>query len=346
VIVLAETRETDPVTRAMLVGRITDCVAPILGGAPEHVALLPPRSIPKTSSGKLRRSTTLERYRSGGLASEARPVWRQGLDLVLLGAAGRLRARSRRALTWAHAIWWWLTIGAAMTLVWAMVFAMPECPARANLLRRLARGALMMAGNPLTVRGLDRLPTGRSVLVANHSSYLDGLVLLAALPGPLSFAAKRELASQIIAGPFLRRLGCVFIERAAAAGAGGEASRLADVATSQRRLVVFPEGTFDRAPGLLPFRLGAFQVAVSAHVPVVPVALRGARDALRGDQWLPRPGPIEVEVLAAQLPKASGFAGALALSQSVRGSLLAALDEPDRGAEAPTIPLPSTGAGT
>jgi 1-acyl-sn-glycerol-3-phosphate acyltransferase len=233
-----------------------------------------------------------------------------------------------------------------MILLWAVVFAMPECVARANLLRRLARCALMLAGNPITVRGLDRLPTGKSVLVANHSSYLDGLVLLAALPGPLAFAAKRELASQIFAGPFLRRLGCVFIERAAAAGAGAEAPRLADAVTSQRRLVVFPEGTFDRAPGLLPFRLGAFQVAVSAHVPVVPVALRGTRDALRGDQWLPRPGPIAVEVLAAQLPKASGFAGALALSQSVRQGLLDAMGEPDRGAEAPIIPLPSTGAGT
>ena len=344
VIVLAETRETDPDARAALCRRIADHVAPLLGGPPEHVGLLPPHSIPKTSSGKLRRSATLERYRAGRLEIGAGPLRRQLLDLILLGAPGRLRAGLRQTAAWAFAARWWLVIGVAMPVMWAVVMTVPECPARANMLQRLARLALVLAGNPLTVRGLELLPPGNAILVANHSSYLDGLVLMAALPGPLAFAAKRELASQTLAGPFLRRLGCVYVERAAAAGAGTEAPRLAAAVRAGRRLVVFPEGTFDRAPGLLPFRLGAFQAAVSAAVPVVPVAIRGTRSALRGEQWLPRSRAIEVEVLPAQVPGGSGFAGALHLSQSVRRSLLDATGEPDRSDESLTLPRPAVAA--
>ena len=245
VIVLAETRETDPDARAALCRRIADRAAPLLGGPPEHVGLLPPHTIPKTSSGKLRRSATLERYRAGRLEIGAGPLRRQLLDLVLLGAPGHLRAGLRQTAAWAFAARWWLVIGVAMAVMWAVVMTVPECPARVNMLRRLARLALVLAGNPLTVRGLELLPPGNAILVANHASYLDGLVLMAALPGPLAFAAKRELASQTLAGPFLRRLGCVYVERAAAAGAGSEAPRLAAAVRAGRRLVVFPEGTFD-----------------------------------------------------------------------------------------------------
>ena len=130
VIVLAETRETDPDARAALCRRIADRAAPLLGGPPEHVGLLPPHTIPKTSSGKLRRSTTLERYRGGRLEIGAGPLRRQLLGLVLLGAPGHLRAGLRQTAAWAFAARWWLVIGVAMAVMWAVVMTVPECPAR------------------------------------------------------------------------------------------------------------------------------------------------------------------------------------------------------------------------
>ena len=57
---------------------------------------------------------------------------------------------------------------------------------------------------------------------------------------------------------------------------------------------MFPEGTFDGVPRLLPFRLGAFRAAVDAGCPVVPVAIRGARRIFPAGTWLLRPGRIEV----------------------------------------------------
>jgi len=97
------------------------------------------------------------------------------------------------------------------------------------------------------------------------------------LPGELTFVAKQELAPQRVAGPFLRALGALFVERMdPAASAEGERT-VYEAVKSGRRVVIFPEGTFQRAPGLLPFRLGAFTIAARAAVPIVPVAISGTR---------------------------------------------------------------------
>src|SRR6185503_19570849 len=98
------------------------------------------------------------------------------------------------------------------------------------------------------------------ILAINHSSYLDGLAIAAALPRPFSFVAKKELAGNFVSRLFLRRIGSVFVERLTA---------LVHAGTS---LAFFPEGTFTRIPGLRPFRLGAFVAATRAQVPIVPVS--------------------------------------------------------------------------
>lgn len=72
-------------------------------------------------------------------------------------------------------------------------------------------------------------------------------------------------------------------------------------------LLVFPEGTFARPPGLLPFRLGAFRAAVDAGRPVVPIALRGTRQVLPDGTWLLRSGQIEVTIGQPLLPAAQDW---------------------------------------
>jgi 1-acyl-sn-glycerol-3-phosphate acyltransferase len=97
-------------------------------------------------------------------------------------------------------------------------------------------------------------------------------------------------------------------------------------------LVIFPEGTFRRGPGLLPFRLGAFVVAAEAGVPVVPVAIRGTRSILRGNDFFPRRGGASVSAAPPIIPSASGGAGlaaAVALRDAVRAAIGERCGEPD-----------------
>ncbi|HRZ61829.1 MAG TPA: lysophospholipid acyltransferase family protein, partial [Rubrivivax sp.] len=140
----------------------------------------------------------------------------------------------------------------------------------------------------LSVRGIEQLPEGPCVLVANHASYLDGIVLTAALPRPFTFVAKIELLRSFVTRVGLTRLGAAFVERFDAPQGVAAAARLVEAVAQGQSLIVFPEGTFTAAAGRLPFHMGAFLVAVRAGVPVVPVTLRGTRDLLPDGRWRPR----------------------------------------------------------
>ena len=94
-------------------------------------------------------------------------------------------------------------------------------------------------------------------------------------------------------------------------------------------LLVFPEGTFRRYPGLLPFRLGAFVVAAEAGVPVVPVVLRGTRSILRGDDMFPRRGAVTITVAPPIPPRGTGWPAAVALRDAARAEILARCGEPE-----------------
>ena len=98
------------------------------------------------------------------------------------------------------------------------------------------------------------MPPGGAVLVANHSSYVDGLALAAVLREPVAFVAKKELAGHTLAATFLRRLGAVFVERFRPETGVEDAEAVLAAASLNERLLFFPEGTLTRMPGLLAFR--------------------------------------------------------------------------------------------
>jgi 1-acyl-sn-glycerol-3-phosphate acyltransferase len=196
-----------------------------------------------------------------------------------------------------------------------------------------ARAFFRLVGVKLIVRGAEKLPPGVSnVLVANHSSYLDGVALVAALATPYRFVAKRELQHQLVAGIYLSRLGSEFVERFDAQQSVQDANRLAHLAASGTPLAFFPEGTFTRAPGLMPFHLGAFVAAARARVPVIPVGIRGTRSVLRAGQWFPRRGTIVVTVGRPILPPTNmpdDFTAAIVLRDAARSVILPGCGEAD-----------------
>jgi 1-acyl-sn-glycerol-3-phosphate acyltransferase len=188
----------------------------------------------------------------------------------------------------------------------------------------VVRLLLRLTATPFTVRGLQRLPAGPCVLVSNHGSYLDGVVLMAALPRPFSFVAKRELKDSWVTRLYLRRLGTQFVERFDPGRSVADATAMADLVAQGGSLAVFPEGTFVADDALLPFRLGAFLAAARAGVPVVPVSLRGVRGFLPDGAWFPRRSVIEVEVGEAVWPAPGGsdaFAAAVRMRDAARRAI-------------------------
>jgi 1-acyl-sn-glycerol-3-phosphate acyltransferase len=173
------------------------------------------------------------------------------------------------------------------------------------------------------------MPSQPSVSVANHASYVDSLILTALLPAGAHFAAKHEFASVPVLGWLLARLGTRFVERFAAREAIEGARELAAAAGAGESLVVYPEGTFTREPGLRSFHMGAFVAAAQSGRPVVPVALRGTRSVLRAGSWLPRRAPVEVFIGRPIPPRGAGWSDALALRDAARAAILARCGETD-----------------
>ncbi len=329
VVILAETRETDAEALAELRQRVAEVTLNILETPPDAVVLVPPHTVPKTSSGKIRRAAARDLYEGGGIGAEPKALRWQIARLTLAGLWPQARRGLRVLASLLYAGYWWSVVSMLAGFVWPLILVLPGERWRWALLHRVARLALWLLAIPLEVRKLENLPHTGCVIAANHASYLDGLVLTAALPGEMAFVAKKELEPQFFAGPFLRRLGAVFVERFDREASAQELQRVRSAAKAGARLVFFPEGTFTRAPGLLPFHLGAFTAASQAGLPVVPVAIRGARSVMRSNQWFPRRGAVQVVVSAAITPDGDDFAAAVRLRDATRARILNFCGEPD-----------------
>ena len=174
-------------------------------------------------------------------------------------------------------------------------------------------------------------PAGAHLLLVNHCSYLDSLVLFALLPpgAGYRFVAKREFVQQRLIHAFLRGLGTLFVERFEAAKSVEDVDALVDALGDGQRLVIFPEGTFSREAGLKPFRMGAFVAAVRAAVPVRVGGLRGTRAVLRDRTWVPRRGSVDFACGPLLAPSGDDWAAAVRLRDATRRAMLELCGEHD-----------------
>lgn len=333
-IVLAETRETEPDVLERVRAEINGVVMALTGGPPDDIVLAPPHCVLKTSSGKIRRTACREMYEKGSV-TETRAPWLQVARLLGASVVPQVRRWVQSLGALLYAVYAWIVLLLLAIPAWLLVMVVPRVEWRWRLIRLGTKVLAFATATPLSVDGFENLSgTGKpSVLVSNHASYLDGLVLVSALEEPVSFIAKVELDRQFIAGNFLRRIGAEFVERFDLQKGAHDARRLARLAAENRSLLFFPEGTFARMPGLLPFHMGAFVTAAETGLPVVPIVIRGTRSNLRSGSWFPRHGPISVSIGTAvypkQMEKAELWGTALVLRDTVRRQMLAEVGEPD-----------------
>ena len=126
----------------------------------------------------------------------------------------------------------------------------------------------------------------------------------------------------------IRKVGHLTVERGQATRSVTDAGRITGALQAGLSVLVFPEGTFVRAPGILPFRLGGFKAAVDTGRPVIPVTIRGAREILPAYAWLPEPGPITVAVSAPIMPEEDGWRAMVRLRDRTRAEIIRRSGEP------------------
>lgn len=226
-------------------------------------------------------------------------------------------------------IYAWTVFLICVLIALIVVTFMPGLAARRWLTAGAARAAFVLTATPVDVRGLERLPQGHSVVVANHASYVDGPLLSGYLPARFSFVIKGEMQKIPIVHFLLRRSGSRFVDRFTAAGSARDARKIVKAAQDGQSLAFFPEGTFLDDPGVGRFRPGAFVAATRGEMPVVPVAISGTRAMMPSGSILPKPRRLTIDILDPIPTSHPAFGDHRELALEARRRVLAVLDEPD-----------------
>jgi fatty-acyl-CoA synthase len=299
-VVAAELRDAASAKR--IEGEISSAVTDAMGLPPDVIALLPPQSIPKTSSGKLRRSETRRLFLEGKLGKKQQAPWVQIANLAARGAVPRawhwLRAAAKSSLEFVYGVYALTASSAVLIPLWAVVGLTRDRKRAARFARTGARMMLAAARVPVRVEGGEILPerakTGPWIFAPNHSSYLDILVILGFLPPEVRFVSKGEIREMPFISTIAKRSGQFAFNRADPHARIRQAEEVNDALKNGESVVIFPEGTFTQMAGIRPFQLGAFKAAVDTQRPICPVSVRGARQILRDKTILPRPGRVTV----------------------------------------------------
>jgi fatty-acyl-CoA synthase len=307
-VVAAELRDISAAKR--IEGEIASAVNEAMGMPPDVVALLAPQSIPKTSSGKLRRSETRRLFLEGKLGQKQPAPWMQIARLAVRGAGPRawswVQRVARGAIEFLYGVYALAVFAVILIPLWVVVGLTRDRRRAASLVHRGARMMLAAAGVPVEIVGgeilKERAKTGPWVFAPNHSSYLDILVMLAFLPSDVRFVAKGEIRDMPFMSTLAGRSGQFAFDRSDPQARIRQSEEVDAALRGGESVVIFPEGTFTAVAGIRPFQLGAFKAAVDAQRPICAVSVRGARQVLRDKTLLPRPGHVTLTFSAPIAP--------------------------------------------
>jgi fatty-acyl-CoA synthase len=316
-VVVAETRERDNARLAEIASSVTELVTHGLGLPPDRVELIPPGSIPKTSSGKLRREETKQLYLAGTLSAAKPPAW---VQIAKLGATGAARNSSRwlrdaaiRGLEILYGLYFFVAFLLWIVPTWAIVHFIKDHRKAGQFTSSALRVLFALIGCPVRVVGKEYMETpGAKIYASNHTSYFDVLPLMLGLGVPYRFIAKLEVGRMPFIGKFLDQMGHLKFDRANPESRLRQAQEMEEFLRHGDSVFVFPEGTFTNEIGVRPFQLGAFKAAVTTGAPIIPVSLAGTRRFLRDGTILPRPTKVTITVSPPIYPKAGSSANAMA----------------------------------
>lgn len=327
-VIVAETIVSDTEKKQEIIATIIERVNAKIGLPPDQVILAPPRTIPKTSSGKLRRSSTLELYHKGKLHSGGEAAWLQISRVWFSSLKQRLTRWLQKGLKILYTVYVAL-VGGLLAIPFLLSVFLGSKKIAEKATKLCVRTLLAAAGCPLHVKGAENLqPDKPMIYVSNHTSYVDAAVVIATMPSNTVFVAKDELLSNFIFRKIIEKLGYLTVNRLDFSQSLADTTKIQAMLQQDNAIFIFPEGTFTYATGLRSFKLGAFKLAVETGIPVCPIALQGVRQILRsGEHWL-RPHAIHVTILPPIQPQGQEWSEVIRLRNDSRAAIAEHCGEP------------------
>jgi 1-acyl-sn-glycerol-3-phosphate acyltransferase len=177
-------------------------------------------------------------------------------------------------------------------ILWTLLTGTPDLMYEVAM--KTVRTSLRIAKINVRVEGLENIPPGVCIFAANHTSNVDPLAFVPAIPRRVSVLLKTELFRIPILSTAMRLAKFVPVDRADKEAAVASVEVALRVLKEGLSLTAYPEGTRSPDGRLKPFKKGTFAIAIEAGVPIVPVSISGAQHLMRKGEWTIRPGEIVV----------------------------------------------------
>lgn len=292
VVIVAEMRKNSQRQKKAIRDDIRQVISRQLGDPPDKIILVMPGTIPKTSSGKLRRATCKQDYLAGKLGQTGAPLWWQ-LTKIISKSYGQKMAHLLTIIArMVYTAYVALLFSMVIIPLWLLIIVLPKDIA-AITIHYVFRVLLVLAGMPVTRQHADRQPnTTPIVFVANHASYLDSIILMAYLPTNAAFIAKREVLRVPILATFIKKMDHITVQRENKKDRLSVLKQAHALLKTDKSIIVFPEGGILSPDGIHPFKSGAFAMAAERQCPLCPISIHGTRRILRANNVLLRPGRI------------------------------------------------------
>ncbi|WP_227998335.1 HAD-IB family hydrolase [Nocardia australiensis] len=167
-----------------------------------------------------------------------------------------------------------------------------------GLMAYATRATLRVIGVRIRLSGAAHARAPRpAVFLFNHQSQFDVIIVPRVLEGGVTGIGKKELTRNPIFGPLMRFVGVTFIDRSNTERAKAALAPVVETLRGGLSIAIAPEGHRSYTPGPLPFKKGAFHIALQAGVPVIPVVIRNAGEIAWRDSMIARKGTVDVAIL-------------------------------------------------
>lgn len=326
-IVVAETRETNQKKHPAIIKQINEKLSSFLNFVPDEIVLVQPRTVPKTSSGKLQRSACKLLYQQKKL--NKKPL-RAELQFLKIGLSWTAQTMRKFLLNFARFVFT-LFLGLFIAVTVIPILLSVKLTSRniaAKIFKVWNKAIVFFSFCPIKVKGKDNLSKNSPMIfVSNHQSYADAVLLTSILPTNVLFVGKKELFSVPILSTLFRKLGYISVNKNIISQ-GLEDMKDVEIALKKGfSVLIFAEGTFNYAAGLRPFKLGAFKIAAELNIPICPLALSGTRYFLRGNEYWMLPHKFNFTASKPIYSKGKSFADIVRLKEETRAEIANNCDE-------------------
>jgi len=188
-------------------------------------------------------------------------------------------------------------------------------------------------GVRVRVQGVERIPPGVCLFVANHTSSADAPAVVGAIPRRIAVLLKESLFKWPIVGQAFRSAHFIPVNRSAHESAVASVEKATEALRAGQSFLIYPEGTRSPDGRLQRFKKGAVVMAIKAGVPIVPIACSGAQKIMEKRSLVMHPGEIQVEFLQSIDASEYKLEEREALNERIRAVLAAGLPSEQRPIE-------------